>query len=139
MRRFEDWPQRLESYLFVCKKRDFEWGSFDCALFVAGAVQAMTGIDFSDKYRGRYKTERGALMAMRRQGFNDVVGVATYCFGAPSASVLKAQRGDVVAFDTDDGTALGVVDLSGSAFLAVMCHGGLARRPLSQAVLTWRI
>ncbi len=107
MRR-EDWPERLLAFVESRRETPFAWGGNDCALFIADAALAMTDHDFAAPFRGRYKTARGAIKELRRNGFEDLAGYLTQALGEPIAPTL-ARRGDVVMFEAVDGSALGVV------------------------------
>lgn len=105
--RYHDWRSRLSAYLYEIAHKPFVWGEHDCALFAAGAVQAMTGQDFAANYRGRYKTFRGGLRHLRKAGFADHAAFAVSLFEeVPPAS---AHVGDVAAVEIEGGIALGVV------------------------------
>lgn len=60
MTRCEDWHARLAAYVFDAGRTPFAYGSHDCALFAAGAVEAMTGTDLAAGWRGIYRTLAGA-------------------------------------------------------------------------------
>lgn len=64
-RRLPDWRPRLVAYLEGVRARPFAYGSHDCALFAAGAVEAMTGIDPAGDYRGRYDSLKAGLKLVR--------------------------------------------------------------------------
>ncbi len=139
MRRFEDWPLRLDIFLKDAQERTFRWGTWDCALLAAAGVFALTGEDFAAPFRGHYKTARGSVMALNKYGHGDIVATATAFLGQPLSILQKVQRGDVVAFETEYGPALGIVDLSGSQFVAVQEGEGLVRLPVSLAICGWRV
>jgi len=88
----ENWWQLLLTEYMVAQARKFKWGEFDCALWVADAVKIMTDVDFASEFRGKYKTENGAI---RRLGKKGLSGVVTAKLGSP-ISITYAQRGDVV-------------------------------------------
>ncbi len=138
MKRYPNWPQILETEIARAARRRFAWGKWDCALFAANVVRAMTGEDPAKAYRGRYKTEVGSRRALKRYGGGTLRRATTRALGAPLASVKKAQRGDVVLFKTLSGQTLGIVDLDGINAVA-MDHLGVGRRPLREAVAAWRI
>jgi hypothetical protein len=50
--RLPDWAERLQTVISEAKKKKFEYGSFDCALFAASCVEAVTGIDYAAELRG---------------------------------------------------------------------------------------
>lgn len=44
------------------------WGERDCLMFAANWILHKTGVDTAEPYRGRYKTERGCLRILKRNG-----------------------------------------------------------------------
>lgn len=104
MARLPDWEQRLLAWLEQCDPLPYRWGAHDCCTFAAGAVQAQTGLDFYAPFAGGYSTERGALRALKRQGFEDLFGPFDAALGARTAPLL-CQRGDIVS----DGKGVGVM------------------------------
>lgn len=93
MKRREDWEQRLNDYLAGQHGQTFEWGKADCALFVAGAVQAMTGKDFARGFRRKYRDEQGAAAVLEAAGARNLSEfVEQRLTRKPKA---MAQRGDV--------------------------------------------
>lgn len=82
----------------------FAWGKNDCALFAADAVLGICGTDFAEEFRGKYKTETGAKKALAKQG--GIVEILNSKLEA--IPVDFAQRGDLVLFDGDLGSTLGV-------------------------------
>lgn len=106
MRR-NDWYQRLVQYLESVAIRPYEDGVHDCALFFAGAVEAMTGVDYAEPYRGRYSTIRGGIRILRKDGFDDHVALAAHHLKEKPVSF--ANVGDGAVIETEDGPSLGVV------------------------------
>ena len=93
MRRI-DWEQRLHDYLSGCEDAEFAWGTLDCALFAAGAVEAMTGDDPAAAYRGHYTTAIGSARALTRFGEGTLEATIDALFAERAASF--AIRGDLV-------------------------------------------
>lgn len=133
--RHKDWPEKLVAYLHHNLDTPFEWGTFDCCLFAADAVHAMTGIDFAAAFRGKYHTEKGAVRALIKYGNGDIKHTLNAIFG-PLKPRLNAGRGDLVLVGTDTGDALGVV-ASGKIWVATL--DGLATMPLSHAQGCWSV
>lgn len=106
----------LTAYLERVRAEPFAYGSHDCALFAAGAIQAQTGVDPAEAFRGRYGSLREGLKALKAQGYESHVDLAR--------AVLKpvdrpfAQTGDIAVLNLDRGPALGVVDGSRVFFLS---------------------
>lgn len=137
MTRREDWRSRLGAYVASVRAEPYAFGKQDCWLFVAGAVEAMTGTDHAKKHRGRYKTARGALGIMKRAGANNMAEFAGLNLGEIEAPVF-AQIGDVMAIPTDDafGYSLGI--LNGERVL-VVTPSGIDTRDRSEATRAFRV
>lgn len=97
--RHQDWEDRLRTYLDRVKEDKFEWGTHDCALFSADCVNAMTGVDPAEVFRGTYDTARGAAEALRTHGGGTLLRTMRQWFGEALESVHQAQRGDLVMLD----------------------------------------
>ena len=111
--RLPNWRPRLAEYVATTADRPFAPGDHDCALFVAGAVAAMTGEDPAEGFKARYTTIKGGLR------------------------VLRAGVGDIAVVDGDDGLpALGIVQ--GEA-IYVLHPTGLALLPLTRARRAFRV
>lgn len=139
MKRMQDWAVRLDVYLRASRTRAFAWGEFDCALFAAGGVEAMTERDFARHFRGKYKTSKGSVVALKKYGAGNLRETAENFLGLPLPSVLRAQRGDVIGMNAEAGFALGLVDLTGQSFAVVAPENGLSFLPLRLAALAWRV
>lgn len=103
--RLPDWEQRLHDYVAALEGSSFSWGTLDCALFAAGAVMAQTGVDLAADFRGRYRTARGSVRALRRFGAGTLA--ATIAARLPAIEPAFAQRGDVVMADGIAGVCVG--------------------------------
>lgn len=131
MRR-QDWPSILEAEIERARERPFSWGRHDCALWTAGVVAAITGVDYAADWRGKYASEFGAIKRLTASGYEGVEALATACLG-DSISPLLAQRGDVAMFDN----ALGIC--IGSACAFITREEGLTFVPLGRCVKAWRV
>lgn len=139
MKRFEDWPLRLEKFLAEAEQKTFEWGSFDCCLFSCDAVLATTGVDLAAGFRGQYSSELGAAKLLTR--YRGVPGVAWKIaaeHGILEVPVLMAQRGDVVMIDSPLGPTLGIVGLHGHKAKFITPEG-LKDYPVGDCTKAWRI
>lgn len=107
--RLPDWEQRLHDYVASLEGSAFAWGRHDCALFAAGAVVAVTGIDHAAPFRGRYRTARGSVRALHRFG----AGTLEATLDAALARVAPgfARRGDLVMVDEMAGVCVGATAL----------------------------
>lgn len=129
LRRLADWSDRLTAHLARCAGRRYQLGDFDCCLFVADAVEAMTGQDIAARFRG-YTTKRGGLLAIRSAGFRSVRGVVAQHFEAVAPEFVGA--GDLVFFG-------GVPGVCQGRLAYVVSLGGLGVRPLVGADGAFRI
>lgn len=59
---------QLSGYLAEVSARPFEWGVLDCALFAAGWVEEVTGIDVRMGLHRRYTTMRGCNRLLKSEG-----------------------------------------------------------------------
>ena len=105
--RLPDWQPRLVAYLARVSAAPFAFGQHDCALFAAGAVEAMTGTDPAARWRGKYATAAQGLARLRRVGIADATDLCAQLFA--DVPVLMAAPGDLAVIDTPDGPAMGVV------------------------------
>lgn len=145
LRRIEGWERRLADFVSQARSRVFQYGSWDCCLMPCAAVEAMTGVDPAAALRGRYKTERGALGALRRfagGGLTETVEKIAADLGAVEVALSFARRGDMVLFDDPAlvqrpfDAALG---LCLGREVAVMELDGLRLWPLARARRAWAV
>lgn len=133
LRRLEGWEARLNVYVEASRHRPFDWGKHDCALFAAGAIEAVTGTPLVDipAYSGVYEAAR----ALKCMGHRDVIDLANAHL-RPWQSVLMARRADIALLSTEHGLSLGVVL---GASVAGPGVDGLMFSPLQQASKAWRV
>jgi hypothetical protein len=140
--RFEDWPRRLERFLVEACGREFHYGAWDCSLFVADAVQAMTGTDIAAPFRGRYASYRDALQLARsespRKSLRSFLAQALTKSGLSEIAVPFAQRGDVLLLKRSRDCSLGILSLNGKDILAA-AETGYTRLPFHLALRAWRV
>lgn len=142
MQKRDRWASRLAEYLYGAQHQRFVYGSFDCCMFVAGAVLCQTGVDLGAGFRAKYGSKREAD-AMIGGDTDRVIGeFAGGVFadsGMPRIEPKHAQRGDVALVPLAGGKeALGVVDLNGVNVL-VLLERGWGRFPLRRAKCAWAV
>ena len=125
-KRISGWQARLAAWLASISRTPFQPGQHDCALFAAGAVEAMTGVDLAAGWRGRYHTLRGGIRVLRRAGYADHIALARSHF--PTTATPRA--GDLAVVDTPEGQALGVVQ---GLYIYAPATVGWALSPLEAA------
>jgi hypothetical protein len=94
MKRKPDWETPLADYLLAARERAYSYGTHDCLLHCASAVEAMTGEDLGAPHRGRYRTEADAARHLRRHGARTPEAFLDARF--PEVPVAFARRGDIV-------------------------------------------
>jgi hypothetical protein len=133
--RLKDWRPRLDAFLDSCDRKPLVWGELDCALFVAGCVQAMTGEDFAASFRGTYVDEAGALAAIKAQGFDSLADIpAAHFLEIP---VSGTRLGDI-ALVTPPG-AEPCLALVAGANLICMTLRGKGCLPLTRATRAFKV
>lgn len=133
MQRLDDWPTRLAEFIEARRERAFSRGVSDCCMFVADAIEAMTGNDPAARWRGLYSTDKGAYRLLRDNG--GVVGLCSLVLGSPIPSAL-AGRGDVVLIDAPEGEALAIC-LGG--IIAAQSSKGVIFLPATAAKAAWKV
>jgi len=141
--RLEDWPERLHALVEQRLQAPFRWGSNDCVMFAADAVQALTGVDLAGRLRGQYADEQSARqigLAYAGAGEDESVAqwlsdIATLNLGDQVLPSL-ARRGDVVLIEHDAGQSLAVCL---SAHAAAPGRHGLMMLPPEHWLTAWRV
>ncbi len=141
LRRFNDWPVRLDSYLVFVRGAAFSWGSNDCALFACNVVRELTGTDLAQRFRGKYHTKAGACAALKEfagGGLEMLAEKTAAEHGLEEIPVPMAQRGDIVLLETSEGPTLSIVGMDG---IRVTAPGtaGLEDWPLTEGRRAWRV
>ncbi len=99
--RYPNWPARLEKFVQANHKRPFEYGKWDCCLFVAAAIEAMTGTHPAPEIIGAYDSESSAVefIGTLTPGGSLSGAIASIMerSGYKEVPCLNAQRGDVIA------------------------------------------
>lgn len=140
--RLPNWQAALDSFLREHERERFRYGSWDCCLFVANAIQVMTGQDFAAEFRGHYASRVDAYRELeKRTGKASVRAVAEQAaerFRLREITAGYAQRGDMVLLRRSHHYSLGLVALNGREVLIARARG-LWRISLSNAVKVWSI
>ena len=118
--RHDLWPSRLNEYLEAASERPFSWGEHDCATFVFGAAEAMTGA--------------GALKQIKKHGVENLGAWLDKFYSRQPINF--SQRGDIVSVDQDAFGAFGIVVGAEAIFLG---PDGTETRPLTVCDYSWRV
>lgn len=130
--RVKQWQSRLAEAVEQARELPFEWGSRDCCLWAATAVERVTGIDPAAAYRGSYSDEGGATALLASLG--GLAAVAALV--GPEISPLEAAMGDVGLLNVEGADLLAVC--IGARWLAVTASG-LVDWPFRTATRAWRV
>lgn len=126
----------MDAFLKAAQARAFSWETWNCALFAAAHIDHITGSSLYDQYSGAVADAAGAQELIGEWG--SLEAIVREFLGDPLAGVKKAQRGDIVMFESDSGPGLGIVDLTGTHF-AGLDQAGLKRQKLGTATAAWRV
>jgi len=141
MHRLSDWQSRLERFLQENRTRRFVYGEWDCCLFVAAAIQAMTGTHPAPEYVGVYSNRSGAIDLIKREtgrtGAEFIWRKVMQKNGFIEGSAKFAQRGDPVLVSRKTDNSIGI--LGPDCRLFVLSRHGLAIVDRSFIVRSWQV
>lgn len=132
MSRREDWLARLTDVVMRHDRMPFAWGASDCLMFVADAVEAMTGRPMP---RPAYATASEAMAALATLGAETPHDVLAGLF--EEIPPAMAHYGDLAAVIDQHGRKAGAVCLG--PMLCVKAERGLARVPRAFMQRAFRI
>lgn len=142
LQRRPDWQSRLAEFLVSHRQNHFSYGTWDCGLFVADAIQVITGTDLAAPFRGKYSSLSQVRKAIRDYTGSPSVRALAERIATEhqmrGVSIRRARRGDLVLLKRPRDYSLGLVDLNGKQIIVVFDRG-LTRLPLTDAFLAWRI
>lgn len=150
LKRTEHWLTReMDAFLRENAGTPFRWGSNDCSLFAANAIQSMTGVDIAEDFRHKYTDEASAFALIQTvTGGTTVADAAAFCAkkhglvewvdADGKQRPLMAKRGDLCAVDNAGRLIAGVVDLSGR-FVACMGESGILRISVRRITRAWHV
>jgi hypothetical protein len=144
LQRAKHWATRaFHEFLLARAKTPFawSWGTNDCCLFAADAVQAITGVDIADDFRGLYDDEASAFALIAKvTGGTTVADAAAHCavkHGLVELQhPLKAQSGDLVVMENGGQLIAGIVHLNGRLLISVAAAGPV-RLSILSVVRAW--
>lgn len=137
MKRRTNWPAALSQFVEDRRDKHFTWGEHDCCLFVCDWILLCTGTDPAKPFRGTYSDALGAARVLKDRGGVEAIAERA-CSESGWAEIprAKAQRGDVVSVETENGISLA---LCLGAVAAVPALTQLAFVPSAQWLRAWAI
>lgn len=104
--RIDNWPRYLNEYINSVKDNKWQYGTFDCCTFTAGAVEAITGVDYMEEFRGKYDDVDSSIKALENIGAGDLYKTLRRKFGKPVHGAA-GKKGDIIFFDGCCGICIG--------------------------------
>lgn len=139
MKRLPNWEVRLASHFEDSRSRTFEWGTFDCALAVCLAINAVVGVDPGSPFRQTYHSKEEAMKLLGEEGLDGFAASIARSHNFQECTSSFARRGDAVLVDNGDpDRALGTVDLSGR-YAWCVTDRGFVRLPMGRWLRAWKI
>jgi hypothetical protein len=130
------WEKRYHLALAKAQSRTFELGAWDCCIFAADIVNAITGVDPAQDYRG---SKLAAFRAINAAGsLNEFASRIATEAGLVPWPVARAHRGDVVLLPGDRDFDCTVAVCVG-AYAAAPGQSGLTFKPMADALACWHI
>jgi hypothetical protein len=118
--------------------KPLEWGKHDCGRMAGMMLREMGHSPKLTRF-GQYRTAAGALLAMKRQKFNDLPDVLVD-LGLQEIALARALPGDIMAVPGEGMTALGVVVGNGRAlFFAPDCVCRVGQLNKLDVARVWRV
>lgn len=136
--RVHNWSLRLAETFEKAEKQSFVYGTFDCALFAADCVLAVTGVDYAADLRG-YTSKIDAYRIVA--GYGSLEAMITTLLNREPVHPAFAGRCDVVLGtprlrEDETGECIGICT---GVLIAYPKEVGLTMQPRSTALRTWRI
>ena len=132
--RKQNWQSILHAFIDSRRNEPFQWGKNDCALFAADCVSSFTDIDYAESFRGKYRSLKGSIKALKDQGFNSVDEVPDNLF--ERIPINSAMKGDVVSIKQNNRASLGICIGHFAVFTGVK---NLEFMPMYAVEKAWRV
>lgn len=128
---------QLSEWLISCQQKPFKWGQWDCAIFVSEWLTSQGYADFTENYKNRYKSPKGAATYLQKTwNTTKLENVVDQLLGQRK-SITFAKAGDVVCKTLSNdalGKSLGICNGSVSWFLS---DDGLVQIPTLECDWSW--
>ncbi len=134
--RKDSWNSSLQKFILASRNKPLSYGIFDCMLFLADAVQAMTDVDLAEDFRGQYFTYEGGMQLLRRHGIESFDDLILKHLGR--TPIALAHVGDVVLATNREGIVGGGI-IQGEGIYVLNERGGISTIPRSQARVAFHI
>tara|TARA_E500000318_G_scaffold72972_1_gene67575 strand:- start:736 stop:1149 length:414 start_codon:yes stop_codon:yes gene_type:complete len=133
MIRLNNWQSSFSKWIERAHGMAFEWGSWDCGIFVVTAIQAQTGIKV---YEPMWEDERSAVDLMTRAGSLKIFHDTLEQFDCLPCHPNEARDGDPLLLRQGK-RLIGAIKYRGGAIAPGKC--GIEQLPISQAEYAWHL
>lgn len=134
MRR-ESWRVDFFEAIERHRPHPFAWGTHDCAILTADCIEAVTGIDPAQGFRGHYSSRDETEALLRARGFDSPIAILASLFDEIHPAF--ATVGDVAIVPTRWGPA--TAPIAGSEIVVFSPGGPMGLAPMAEAVRAFRI
>ena len=130
-----DWVKQLHETIEAAAQKPFDYGAYNCGLFAAECIDAMTGEARAAELRSQFTDEASAKAFVGAAG--GIEGAVTARLGFPFQTWGRARRGDVCLVMTQDGPGLGIC--VGTLIVMMTPGAGLTHVRIDEALKVWRV
>ena len=135
MSRVDNWRVRFFEAIELHRYHSFQWGVHDCAILTADCIEAVTGHDPAQTFRGRYASREETPELLRAHGYESPVAILASTF--EEIHPAFANVGDVAIVPTRWGPA--TAPIVGAEIVVFHPGGPLGLAPIGEAVRAFRI
>jgi hypothetical protein len=140
--REDGWESRLALVVAAATDAPYELGRHDCFRFACACAEALTGVDLSVGFTGKYKSRLGALRLARKfagmnaPAFMGLRTAITKLLGVADQPPRMARRGDWLLFNDGSEDHIGIC-VGGE--IAVLAEVGLNRVRFDDCICCWAV
>lgn len=136
--RKENWPSLLVEAIKAKENKRGIFGVHDCCISVCDLVESMTGVDIGKRFRGyRGRAEMRETLDVN-DGVEAIAESVMSEYGCEEINPRMAQRGDVVLLTTEQGDAMGAIDMDGRHAITSGARGWVTL-PIDSIRRAWRV
>jgi hypothetical protein len=136
IKRLDGWAVRLDAVVAGGRSRQYSPGEWDCGIFAADVVVALSGVDPIGELRGTYSGDDGAA-AVHGGDLLGFAGTRLIESGLVAVKPKFTRLGDIAAVETRHGVGLGVV--LGAVVAVPGRPAGIEPVSTSKILKSWRV
>ena len=131
------WERRLGDTLRGARLLPHAYGTHDCLLHAADAVEAVIGVDLGSAHRGKYKSQATAVHHLKKLGFASPEALLDSLF--EEVPVGFAQRGDLVLTPANRDCEWAIPGVCMGAAAQCVSPAGAVTEPRARWLKAWKI